>query len=74
MAKRLLLIGEAPVLFKAMMKAGPLTSELAGGRAGRTAGDTREWLRGSQAAGGYLEYDPGTDRYTLPDERTCAGR
>ena len=40
----------------------------------RTDTDTRqvtEWLRG-QAAGGYVEYDPGTDRYSLTDEQAFA--
>jgi SAM-dependent methyltransferase len=31
----------------------------------------REWLR-NQAAGGYVDYDPETDRYTLPDEQALA--
>ena len=31
----------------------------------------REWLR-NQAAGGYVTYDPESDRYTLPDEQALA--
>ena len=31
----------------------------------------REWLR-NQAAGGYVTYDPDSDRYTLPDEQALA--
>src|SRR4029077_14570472 len=31
----------------------------------------REWLR-NQAAGGYVTYDPESDRYTLPDEHALA--
>jgi SAM-dependent methyltransferase len=31
----------------------------------------REWLR-NQAAGGYVTYDPDTDRYTLPQEHALA--
>jgi SAM-dependent methyltransferase len=31
----------------------------------------REWLR-NQAAGGYVSYDPESDRYTLPDEHALA--
>ena len=31
----------------------------------------REWLN-NQAAGGYVAYDPGSGRYTLPPEQTVA--
>ena len=31
----------------------------------------REWLN-AQAAGGYVEYDPDSGRYTLPPEQTVA--
>jgi 2-polyprenyl-3-methyl-5-hydroxy-6-metoxy-1,4-benzoquinol methylase len=71
LAAPLLLIGERLGLFKAMMKAGPLASAEVAERAGTAERYTREWLRG-QAAGGYLEYDAGTDRYTLPDEHALA--
>ena len=32
---------------------------------------TAEWLRG-QAAGGYVEYDPATDTYSMTEEQTFA--
>jgi SAM-dependent methyltransferase len=71
MAAPLLIIGEKLGLFKAMMKAGPLTSCEVADRAGTSERYTREWLRG-QAAGGYVSYDAGTDTYTLPDEHALA--
>src|SRR5947208_16895223 len=36
-----------------------------------TERSVREWLR-NQAAGGYITYDPESDRYTLPDEHALA--
>lgn len=61
MAAPLLIIGEKLGLFKAMMKAGPLTWAEVADRAGTSERYTREWLRG-QAAGGYVTYDADTDR------------
>src|SRR5437763_3553413 len=54
-----------------MAGAGPLTSEELAKRAGAPERNVREWL-GNQAAGGYVTYDPETDRYTLPDEQALA--
>ena len=67
----LFVIGEKLGLYKAMAGAGPLTSEEVADRAGAAERYVREWLR-NQAAGGYVEYDPETDRYTLPDEHALA--
>jgi 2-polyprenyl-3-methyl-5-hydroxy-6-metoxy-1,4-benzoquinol methylase len=67
----LLLIGEKLGLFQAMKGAGPLSSVDVAARAGVSERYTREWLRG-QAAGGYLQYDGDTDRFTLPDEHAVA--
>jgi SAM-dependent methyltransferase len=66
-----LLLGEKLGLFKAMMGAGALTSAEVAGRAGISERYTREWLR-AQAAGGYIDYDGQTDRYTLCDEHALA--
>lgn len=64
----LIILGERLGLYKAMAGAGPLTpAELAT----KTRTDkryVREWLC-SQAASGYVTYDPATDRFTLPDEQ-----
>jgi SAM-dependent methyltransferase len=40
-------------------------------RSGAAERYVREWLR-NQAAGGYITYDPDSDRYTLPDEHALA--
>ncbi|MDX6699201.1 MAG: hypothetical protein QOE65_2598 [Solirubrobacteraceae bacterium] len=67
----LFVIGERLGLYKAMAGAGPLTSQEVAERAGAAERYVREWLR-NQAAGGYVEYDPESDRYTLPDEQALA--
>jgi SAM-dependent methyltransferase len=67
----LMVIGEKLGLYKAMAGAGPLSSSEVAERAGASERSVREWLR-NQAAGGYVEYDPQGDRYTLPDEHALA--
>jgi 2-polyprenyl-3-methyl-5-hydroxy-6-metoxy-1,4-benzoquinol methylase len=67
----LMLIGERLGLYKAMAHAGPLTSQEVAERSGAAERYVREWLR-NQAAGGYVTYDPDSDRYTLPDEHALA--
>ena len=67
----LMLIGEKLGLYKAMAHAGPLTSQEVAERSGAAERYVREWL-GNQAAGGYVTYDPASDRYTLPDEHALA--
>ena len=67
----LMVIGEKLGLYKAMAHAGPLSSQEVADRAGVAERSVREWLR-NQAAGGYVEFDPASDRYTLPDEQAMA--
>ncbi len=67
----LMLIGEKLGLYKAMAHAGSLTSQEVAERSGAAERYVREWL-GNQAAGGYVTYDPESDRYTLPDEHALA--
>src|ERR1700733_4105239 len=67
----LVVIGEKLGLYKAMAHAGPLTSQQVSERSGAAERSVREWLR-NQAAGGYVTYDPESDRYTLPDEHALA--
>jgi SAM-dependent methyltransferase len=67
----LFVIGEKLGLYKAMAGAGPLTSEEVAERSGAAERYVREWLR-NQAAGGYIDYDPESDRYTLSDEHALA--
>jgi hypothetical protein len=59
----LFVIGEKLGLYKAMAHAGPLTSQEVADRAGAAERYVREWLR-NQAAGGYIEYDSGSDSYS----------
>jgi len=67
----LFVIGEKLGLYKAMAHAGPLSSQEVAERSGAAERYVREWLR-NQAAGGYITYDPDSDRYTLPDEQALA--
>src|SRR5689334_13712476 len=67
----LFVIGEKLGLYKAMAGAGPLTSQEVAERAGVAERPVREWLR-NQAAGGYITYDAGSDRYELADEQALA--
>jgi SAM-dependent methyltransferase len=67
----LMVIGEKLGLYKAMAHAGPLSSQEVAERSGAAERPVREWLR-NQAAGGYVTYDPQSDRYTLPDEHALA--
>lgn len=66
----LVVIGDKLGLYDALKAVGPLTSaELA--RCTQTNERyCREWLL-AQAAGGYLEYDPTTRKYTLPPEHAA---
>jgi SAM-dependent methyltransferase len=64
----LVVIGDKLGLYKAMAGAGPLTSVELAQRTGASERYVREWLA-AQAAGGYVEYDPQTGRYTLPPEQ-----
>jgi SAM-dependent methyltransferase len=67
----LVVMGDRLGYYRALAGAGPTTAtELAE----RTATDehyTREWLN-AQAAGGYVDYDAATGRYTLPAEHAVA--
>ncbi|HEX7049815.1 MAG TPA: class I SAM-dependent methyltransferase [Longimicrobiales bacterium] len=67
----LAIIGDRLGLYRALAESGPLTSEELAKRTGTVERYVREWLV-NQAAGGYLEYDPATGRYTLPAEQALA--
>ncbi|MGH9105369.1 MAG: methyltransferase [Acidimicrobiales bacterium] len=67
----LVVMGDKLGLYRALAGAGPMT---AGELARRTATAERyvqEWLN-AQAAGGFVEYDPGSGRYALSPEQTTA--
>jgi SAM-dependent methyltransferase len=66
----LVMIGEKLGLYDAMADAGPLTSEELARRTGTHERYLREWLL-NQAAGGYVEYDSTSGRYTLPPEHAA---
>lgn len=61
-------IGDSLGLYKAMRDAGPLTSVELAERTGTHERYIREWLN-SQAAGGYVEYDAASGRYSLSEEQ-----
>ncbi|WP_217912819.1 class I SAM-dependent methyltransferase [Miltoncostaea marina] len=63
----LISLGERAGLWAAMAGAGPLTSAGLAGQAGVEERYAREWLR-AMAAGGYVDYDPGADAYSISDE------
>ena len=58
-------------LYEAMAGAGPLTPGELAAQTGTAERYVREWLV-NQAAGGYVEYDPATGRFTLPPEHAVA--
>ena len=63
-------IGHRLGLYKALAAAPASAQELAE-RTHTSPRYVAEWLRG-QAAGGYLEYDAGTDTYSMTEEQTFA--
>jgi SAM-dependent methyltransferase len=63
----LVLIGDELGFYKALAKEALTPAELAN-RTGTNERYVREWL-GNQAAGGYVDYDPATERYQLNDEQ-----
>jgi methyltransferase family protein/winged helix-turn-helix protein len=54
-----------------IMAAGPITPAELAERSGTAEPYVREWLN-AQAAGGYVTYDPGAGRYTMPPEQAVA--
>jgi 2-polyprenyl-3-methyl-5-hydroxy-6-metoxy-1,4-benzoquinol methylase len=60
-------IGDELGLYRAMADAQPVSTGTLAARTGTHERYVREWLN-AQAAGGFVEYDPRTDRYTLPAE------
>jgi SAM-dependent methyltransferase len=65
-----IVVGDRLGLYRALADAPALPQELAE-RTGTAARYVEEWLRG-QAAGGYVEYDPATGRYSLTPEQAFA--
>ena len=67
----LVVMGDKLGLYRALAGAGPLTPAELAARTETAERYVREWLN-AQAAGGYVEYEPETGRYTLPPEQTVA--
>jgi SAM-dependent methyltransferase len=67
----LVVMGDRLGLYKALAGAGPLTPVELAERTGTAERYVREWLN-AQAAGGYVEYEPESGRYTLPPEQALA--
>lgn len=64
-------LGDRLGLFKDLASNGPATSAELATRAGINERYAREWL-GCLASAGYLEYDPASQRFTLPTEQAPA--
>ena len=64
-------IGQKLGLYKALADHGPLTPAELAEKTNTTERYVREWLV-NQASGGYVEYDPETQRYTLTAEQAVA--
>jgi SAM-dependent methyltransferase len=67
----LVVIGDKLGLYKAMAGAGPMTAAELASRTGTDERYIREWLS-AQASGGYVTYDPATERFELPPEQAFA--
>jgi SAM-dependent methyltransferase len=67
----LVVMGDKLGLYRALAGAGALTSTELADRTGTAERYVREWLC-AQAAGGFVDYDPDSDRFTLPPEQAVA--
>jgi 2-polyprenyl-3-methyl-5-hydroxy-6-metoxy-1,4-benzoquinol methylase len=67
----LIVAGDRLGLYKAMAGAGPISSAELAEKTGTAERYIREWLN-AQAAGGYVTYDPATQKYELPLEQAMA--
>jgi SAM-dependent methyltransferase len=64
-------IGDKLGLYQAMAGAGPISSAALAEKAGLAERYVREWL-GNQVSWGYVDYDPQTQAYELPEEHAFA--
>jgi SAM-dependent methyltransferase len=67
----LVVMGDRLGLYRALADGTQVTPAELADRAGIAERYAREWLNG-QAAGGYVEYDPDSGRYSLPPEQAVA--
>ena len=64
----LVLLGDKFGMYKALAANGPLTSAELASRTGTAARYVREWAA-AQAAGGYINFDSATERYSISPEQ-----
>jgi 2-polyprenyl-3-methyl-5-hydroxy-6-metoxy-1,4-benzoquinol methylase len=67
----LVVMGDRLGYYRALADHGPSTADEIAGITDTDPRHTREWLN-AQAAGGYLEYDVATGRFSLPPEHAAA--
>jgi len=67
----LIIVGDKLGLYKAMAGAGPMIPAELAKKTGTTERYVREWLS-AQAAGGFVEYDAASGKFTLPNEQAMA--
>jgi SAM-dependent methyltransferase len=67
----LVVMGDKLGYYRALAAHGPLTAAALARETGTGEKYATEWLN-AQAAGGYVSYDPGSRRYTLPPEQAVA--
>src|ERR1700742_571191 len=67
----LVVMGDKLGYYRILAAEGATTAAELAERSGTAEPYAREWLN-AQAAGGYVTYDPGTARYTLPVEHAVA--
>jgi SAM-dependent methyltransferase len=67
----LVVMGDRLGLYRGLAGAGPTSPEELAVRCGVSERHVREWLN-AQAAGGYVEYEAESGRYTLPPEQAVA--
>lgn len=67
----LVVMGDKLGYYRIMASSGPVSPAELAERSGTAVPYVREWLN-AQAAGGYVTYEPGSGRYTLPLEHAVA--
>lgn len=67
----LVVMGDQLGYYRDLAERGPTTADELAGRTGTGVHYAREWLN-AQAAGGFVDHDPATGRYTLPAEHAVA--
>jgi 2-polyprenyl-3-methyl-5-hydroxy-6-metoxy-1,4-benzoquinol methylase len=67
----LIVAGDRLGLYRGMAGAGPISSAELAEKTGTSERYIREWLN-AQAAGGYVTYDPASQKYELPAEQAMA--